>query len=298
MTWLGKILTMVVLLVSLVGVWMTALAWSTRTNWKTSSDKYSAALKESETERKREYDASQARVADLTAQLAEAKKSADSYADLANKLAVANQQVQSDVGNVSAKINQADIVANVLQANLKAAQDELDATRKRNDGLENTLVRKSIELEKAKTDQAAAEADAKQARSQADDAQKKVDSLTAQVNELKRSGGTGSGLVENFLAGSANPPLEGTRGTVTGYSEGLVSLSIGLDAGLVPGQTLDIYRLEGGGKYLGTVVVTDVRPKAAVASFKPAYGKPMNRLKPDELPKIGDKVEPGRTALR
>ena len=56
MTWLGKILTIVVMVVSLVWVYMTALAWSTRANWKTSADKYRVALDESEELRRQEYE--------------------------------------------------------------------------------------------------------------------------------------------------------------------------------------------------------------------------------------------------
>ena len=34
MTWLGKILTVLVLLISMVAVWLTAQGYVTRTNWK------------------------------------------------------------------------------------------------------------------------------------------------------------------------------------------------------------------------------------------------------------------------
>ncbi|HJZ58794.1 MAG TPA: hypothetical protein VKE74_27880, partial [Gemmataceae bacterium] len=99
------------------------------------------------------------------------------------------------------------------------------------------------------------------------------------------------GAVGPELRSERRPPLyEGTRGTVTGYENGLVVLSIGLDAGVNPGAVLDISRLAEG-RYLGTVVVTDSYPKYAVASFKPVGQKPISRLKPDELPKIGDRVE-------
>jgi hypothetical protein len=83
-------------------------------------------------------------------------------------------------------------------------------------------------------------------------------------------------------------PPDGVRGSVTAYSDGLVVLSIGLDAGLTSGTELDLYRA--GDKYLGKVVVTDVRPKMAVARFKPPGGKRIDQLKPEELPKVGDAV--------
>lgn len=83
---------------------------------------------------------------------------------------------------------------------------------------------------------------------------------------------------------------EGVRGTLTAYKDGLAVLSIGLDAGLAVGSVLDLYRGGNDGKYLGTVVVEKVYPKEAVARFKPADQRPLARLKPEQLPKVGDIV--------
>ena len=67
-------------------------------------------------------------------------------------------------------------------------------------------------------------------------------------------------------------------------------ISLGLDAGVNPGAVLEISRLEGGGKYLGTITVTDSYPKSAVARFNPKDGKALTRLAPDDLPKPGDRI--------
>jgi hypothetical protein len=70
-----------------------------------------------------------------------------------------------------------------------------------------------------------------------------------------------------------------------------VQISLGIDAGLEPGSRLDVYRESGGGKYLGTLVVTkSLYPKEAVAEFKPARPVPLAQLRPDELPRKGDTV--------
>ena len=64
-----------------------------------------------------------------------------------------------------------------------------------------------------------------------------------------------------------------------------------IDAGLEPGSKLDVYR-ESEGKYLGTLVVqgTSLRPKQAVATFRPARNVPLSQLRPDELPRKNDNV--------
>jgi len=84
---------------------------------------------------------------------------------------------------------------------------------------------------------------------------------------------------------------ENVRGSVISISKDLVHISIGLDAGLEQGTRLDVYRVSGdGGKYLGTVVVSTVKPKEAVGEFKPARRVPFDQLKEDELPRKGDTV--------
>jgi hypothetical protein len=86
---------------------------------------------------------------------------------------------------------------------------------------------------------------------------------------------------------------------VTGYQDGLVVLNIGLDAGLTAGAVLDVYREDGGGQYLGTVVVDRLYPKQAVAVFHPADAKrTIRQLRPEELPKAGDIVGRVRTTAQ
>src|SRR5207248_8579188 len=104
MTWLGKMLALLVMLVSLVWVGMTALAWSTRANWKTSADKYRVALDESEKLRRQEYDDAQKRIADLNTQLAEARKSADTSSARTEDV---TQAFDRNVKDVSAVFQQA-----------------------------------------------------------------------------------------------------------------------------------------------------------------------------------------------
>jgi hypothetical protein len=86
---------------------------------------------------------------------------------------------------------------------------------------------------------------------------------------------------------------ENIRGTVEANmsSDGFVLISLGIDAGLEPGSKLDVYRETGGGKYLGTLTVTGtLRPKEAVAEFRPARPVALTQLSAAELPKKGDVV--------
>jgi hypothetical protein len=79
-----------------------------------------------------------------------------------------------------------------------------------------------------------------------------------------------------------NPPPENVEGEVkeVDAKSGLMTISIGSDAGLQKGHTLEVYRLNPP-KYLGTIRIIDVRPKDAV-------GKPQGRTLSDI--QAGDKI--------
>ena len=137
-----------------------------------------------------------------------------------------------------------------------------------------------------------AENEAKLARAIADENAKKIETLVAQVTELRLTGGSGTASVLRNIEKQPSPLPENIRGTVTRDMVGdFVQISIGIDAGLEPGSRLDVYRETGGGRYLGTLVVTkSVYPKEAVAEFKPSRRVPVAQLRPDELPRKGDIV--------
>jgi hypothetical protein len=86
--------------------------------------------------------------------------------------------------------------------------------------------------------------------------------------------------------GTKNPPPEGVEGTVKKVDEasGLVMISLGSDAGLMKGHTLEVFRLGTNpkeAKYLGTVKVVEVSPTEAVC-------QPTGRLA--DKAKVGDHV--------
>jgi hypothetical protein len=77
-----------------------------------------------------------------------------------------------------------------------------------------------------------------------------------------------------------NPPLEDVRGKVLDVdaTSGLVSISLGRDAGIQVGNTLEVYRLEPKPEYLGTIRVVDVKSNQAVAKpVTPQGGKQLQK---------------------
>jgi hypothetical protein len=82
-----------------------------------------------------------------------------------------------------------------------------------------------------------------------------------------------------------NPPAENVEGLVKQVdSSGLMVISIGSDAGLTKGHTLELFRLAeqpSKSKYLGTIRILEAKPKESV-------GQPVGRMA--ETPQVGDRV--------
>jgi hypothetical protein len=82
-------------------------------------------------------------------------------------------------------------------------------------------------------------------------------------------------------AAPGTKPAENVEGKVEKVEGKLVSLSVGSDAGLKKGDTLEVFRLDTPPKYLGRVKVVEVSAKRSAAQ---AVGKMV------DTPKEGDKV--------
>jgi hypothetical protein len=289
MTWLGKILTFVVMIAAVVWMYFTVQAYTTRTNWKVAHDKLKAEYdkisaasateanrnKTSEDALKRLYVNQQTLAENLQKQVVE--------------LAKANKDVVTQVAALQKTIAEGDVKSVQLQANIDVTLKEMDTIRARNTVLEDQTTQLVIKAEDAKRDMVRAQNERKLAQSIADDYGKKNDELQTMVAELKSGGSDLKRLTQK-----APPPvLSNLRGEVTNVAGDFVELSIGIDAGLSKGSVLELSRIEGGGRYLGTVRVTDLYPKKAVAVFTPARANvAFAQLRPEELPKKGDQVRP------
>jgi hypothetical protein len=292
MSWLGKILTFVVLIASVVWVYFTVGAYATRTNWKVRADAFEKAAKDSEASREREMRDNQAAREALVRLYAAEKTRAEELEKKYAEEAAAGRKTDADYKEILKGLREDGMKAETRDARIQTIQVELADLRKRNDGLENDRVKLVILKEQAERERVRAENESRLARSQAEENARKVESLTTQVAELRQTGGTGSGAVARSIEKIPAPLPENIRGTVTrDMAENLVQINIGIDAGLEPGSRLDVYRESGGGKYLGTLVVTkSVYPKQAVGVFQPARLVPVSQLRPDELPRKGDTV--------
>jgi hypothetical protein len=90
------------------------------------------------------------------------------------------------------------------------------------------------------------------------------------LDDLRHAGPLSDGLTPSNLrapkvALESNPPRAQVEGTVTRVAEGgLVTVSVGSDAGLTKGHTLEVFRLGTTPRYLGRLRIVEVAPKQAV----------------------------------
>ena len=300
MTWLGKILVFVVMLMALAWVWLTATDYTTRVNWKAQRDAYKKGFDEAVAARDSDYKRHQAELAALNQKSESLEKDLAASKATVDTLARANREAKAKLDEVITATSTVNQTVVQLQTVREALEKELTTVRERNNKLEADRLELTVSREQARRDELAARNDANLANKKYEDLSRQNEDLRNTMAELRANGGRPGPLV-----GPRAPTVpENLRGTVTAVEPGapdLVELSIGLDAGLTFGSELDLYRLSGGGKHLGTVVVTHVYAKKAVARFRPADGRPIGRLRPDELPRVGDtvsKLTNGGTALR
>lgn len=299
MTWLGKVLAIVVMLMSLAWMWFTAADYSARVNWKNSQVAWQKAYDEIREARKSESTRHQSELEALYKSVESVQKELIARKGELDTLATANKNNKAELDRLVTAAATSDQQIVKLQTEKDAMIKELNVVRDRNNKLEQDRQDLTITREQSRRDELAARNEAKLQRALADDLSRRVDDQTALINELRVTGG-GSRPQDRVLQSinKAAPPVpENLRGTVIAYDRStapdLVEISLGLDAGVTFGSVLDIYRLEGGGKHLGTLVVTSVKAKTAVARFKPAdVNRPIARLRPDELPRVGDIVSP------
>ena len=293
MSWFGKILTFLVFIGAGVWAYFSAAAFVTRTNWQVRADQYKKAFEDSEKFREKEARANAAALAALN-QLYDAEKKRveeldKGLTDLRATVAKDDATYKQLLTNYTTLQAQ----ANVRDAQVKAIQDELKTTRDRNNLLQDQAVALVLLKEAADRARIGAENDSRLARAIVDENAKKIETLTALVTELRHTGGSCTATVLRSIEKAPDPLPENIRGTVEANmsTDRFVLIGIGIDAGLEPGSKLDVYRETGGGKYLGTLTVTgSLRPKEAVAEFRPARPVGLTQLRPDEMPRKGDVV--------
>lgn len=262
MTVIGKILVFFNLVASLATAAFIAMAYTSRTNWATAYNAAAAQVRTINANAKAEV---QEAMDLVKAKEAEARK-------LAGEKDALVKQVESERDALKARLTEASLVQ--TEALPKANQNVADLTRE--------LERRKIEVESFVArlndrDKKISDIDRRMAELR-DDATKnkqlfeaanernrlqreQIESLKIENSQLRAQVGAGSTTAQQ--QSSKVLPPEDVRGTIKRIEGELATISIGSDAGVNVGNTLQVYRLNPP-LHLGQIEIVAVQPQGAV----------------------------------
>jgi hypothetical protein len=263
MTVLGKILVFLILVLALAQGAFHVMLFLTQPNWVKKYDEvkaqYVVAVAEAETykvERDEARSAIAEKVKDSQAELETTKNQLkvekEAKALLETQLAAEKDKVMkgdSNVARSSTDIQRRSEETKRLEDTRKADQEKIRALLDDNNKLRDRAVVAEIENRSVKERNS--------------NLVNQLEDMSKELIKFKNgTGGAGSGTLT-----AKNPPPENVEGLVTKVdSSGLMTLSVGSDAGILKGHTLEAFRMNPP-KYLGTVRVVQTSPHEAVAQW-------------------------------
>jgi chromosome segregation ATPase len=278
MTFVGKILVILIMAFSLVFLGVSTVVFTTATNWKAKSDEQKTLLQKKTTElndAKTALATADAKLKavteDRTKQLAERDAL---EADLTKKKDIA----EDEMTKARALLETAQQTSRVALAEATARKGEIDIlrdTQSKAQAQANQFSEQNIELTDKnrvlEREKATAEQNAKDLRE-----------MNAKVISFIRSKGISIEAINRQDPTKVPPPVEGrvVELTATGRS---MEISIGSDDGLNVGQELYVFRIQPRAEYIGKVRIVSVYPDKAVADV---LGNTVNGKKVQE----GDNV--------
>jgi len=324
MTAVGKVLVFVVLVFALVDGGMVMVVFMTRANWE---DAYKDAVEKFEVvKRDRDQTASEnlklrteatdlrKGLKDAIATVAKDEKEAKEFekviqdlekrdeakvveglTSLIRRSAELRKQAEKDRDTVKEELATIQTSGVKGNADATAAQAVSQARKLQVENLEKTLASERKDKQKL-IETATFE---RQERIRAQVATRTLERANEQLEdtvrdlakELARSkAGLGTATTVSRKRGEENPPDVEVEGRILKVAPqgDLIHVSVGSDAGLKPGHTLKVFRLTGGGQYLGVIELVTVRPHESV-------GRPLKRTAFEWRPndRVGSRISSG-----
>jgi len=268
MTFVGKILVILIMGFSLVFLGISTVVFSTAKNWKEKSGTQATEIQKIQGQLR---DA-QAKVTDAEGKLDAAKKEhAKTIAERDTRIA----DLQKQVGDAEGEMTQARTQLELAQKNAQVALAEATARKGQIDVLNETLAKaqtqatqysiQNIELTDQKRilerEKATAEQNARSLRD-----------FTSRTIAYLRQKGIPLENIDKLDPNSVPPAVEG-KVVELNPTRRSMEISIGSDDGLAVGQELYVFRFQPRSEYIGKVKILSVYPDKAVAEV---IGKTVN----------------------
>ncbi len=269
MTLLGKIFTVLILIMSLVFMTLSAMVFATHKNWKTLvlnpdplspgyDSNYKTGLK-----------------IQLEQQLATNNQLGQDLEEARNRNAMERAARQAAVAALQTKVQEAESLVTQKEGQLAKLQVDHGDTVAELKRTQDTLVALTTEVENLRTDVRNVQQDLEtqlaevvrltDSMHEAEGMQRRLeerrDQLATQV-ALMTKVFDAHGLTIHDDVDAKEPPVDGYVTSVG--AKDFIEISIGKDDGLRPGHQLDVFR---GSTYLGRVIVRETAPNRAVAEI-------------------------------
>ena len=282
MTAVGKILVFLNLVFSLVVGAFVVMVYMARTNWvhefntlKAQNQVLVASADTYKNEAVKAQQEAEGRIAKASADLKSVQ------ADLDTELKI-NDRLSKDLEKLKQQSTKDNALTSLSMTEVNKRQDDVAKLRdrlKQETDTNNTLVKKNTDLQNETT---AAQIEKRAVQDMNNRLEAQLQQMAKDMARIRANGGS----TTTARAGGKNPPHEDVEGLVKNAdSSGLMTLTIGSDAGLTKGHTLELFRLNPSmpsqSRYLGTVRVLEATATQAVA-------QPVGRLAAPPQP--GDRV--------
>jgi len=258
MTFVGKILVIVIMAFALLFLGISTVVFTTATDWKKETEKQRGEVTKLQTKNRDATAALDASKKDLAA-----AKTAHELAkkELDNRIAA----LETDTKRLQDEITQSRTSLEVAQQNAKTSLDEAAARKAETDLLreqKSAVEKQANEYKIRQTELNDQIRILTRERDVAKENNKDLRDRVARYSTLLR----GKGLSDDIstVKGTESPPV--VRGEVLRVDarNKRVELSIGSDDGLVPGHQLHLYRVKPQPEYLGEVKIISTDPDQAV----------------------------------
>jgi len=284
MTAVGKILVFINLVFSLIVAALVVTVYMAQTRWAAElkkSDDVNKVLVASnrafEEQLQTVQAAADARVAEVNARVKKVEDELNGQVALVKEKDAQIQQMKTRGNAGEALTTASQVEATRRQADMEKLRETLNKEQKENARLVN-------EENKMRERAVAAEIQFRAVTERADRMEKEMQRLAKENSVLKSN--VGGGAVARRGPGERNPPPENVEGLIKSYDprSGLMTITIGTDAGVAKGNTMEVFRLASvpsQSKYLGTIRIIE-------AGHNYAVGQPTGRML--SPPQAGDRV--------
>ncbi|MCR4415684.1 MAG: hypothetical protein NUV77_25000 [Thermoguttaceae bacterium] len=266
MNLVGKILTGIIALFSIVFMTLVMAVYATHQNWKKVAKEVETKLNEETTKNKALQDQLEKLKNDYAAerqQLLDAKKSADTEVDLVtkerDKLKAEHEDLEKQKSQAVTALATLSDRAKGLQAEVAALRDDVRKAEQDRDAKFSEVVKKTDELHGL----ANTLASLNRAKTTL------TDELTRAMQVLNKFG---LKPAPELYAGQPPHPVFGK--VLANPGTGLIEISLGSDDGLAKGHRLEVYRISANeSTYLGRVEIVSAVPERSVAKIIPEFQK-------------------------